>query len=82
MRYPAAINDVERAFRYFYEHADTMGINSSRIAVAGDSAGGNLAAALTLRLRNRAVQPNGRIDSNEPSAKLQILLYPTLQVSC
>ena len=50
-RYPAAIDDCVAAFEHLQATADAAGLDPSRFAVAGDSAGGNLAAALCLRLR-------------------------------
>jgi len=43
-RFPAAINDVKAAVRWLRAHASEYGLDGSRIAVWGDSAGGNLAA--------------------------------------
>ncbi len=47
--YPAALDDARNAYRYLL---DTLGIASSRIVLVGDSAGGGLALALTLSLRD------------------------------
>ena len=70
--YPAALDDVEAAWRWARAQAVALGADGSRFAFAGDSSGGNLAAALTLRLRaSRAPQPH-----------LQLLLYPALDASC
>jgi acetyl esterase len=43
-KYPAAVEDALCSLRWAYENADALGINPDRIAVGGDSAGGNLAA--------------------------------------
>ncbi|MEO8738342.1 MAG: alpha/beta hydrolase [Casimicrobiaceae bacterium] len=70
--YPAALDDVAAAWRWARGHAGELGADATRFAVAGDSSGGNLAAALVLRLRDEgAVQP-----------QLQILLYPALDATC
>ena len=70
--YPAALDDVEAAWRWARAEAHALGANGERFAVAGDSSGGNLAAALTLRLRAQgAAQPD-----------LQLLLYPALDATC
>jgi acetyl esterase/lipase len=70
--YPAALDDFEAAWRWVRARAPALGADGARFAVAGDSSGGNLAAALTLRLRaSRAPQP-----------QLQLLLYPALDASC
>lgn len=70
--YPAALDDVEAAWRWARTEARSLGADGARFVVAGDSSGGNLAAALTLRLRSDgAPQPN-----------LQLLLYPALDATC
>ena len=70
--YPAALDDVEAAWRWARAEAHALGADGERFAVAGDSSGGNLAAALTLRLHAQgAVQPH-----------LQLLLYPALDATC
>ena len=70
--YPAALDDVEAAWRWARAQAASLGADGSRFAVAGDSSGGNLVAALTLRLRaSRSSQP-----------RLQLLLYPALDAAC
>jgi acetyl esterase/lipase len=43
-KFPAAINDVKAAVRWLRAHADEYGLDASRVALWGDSAGGNLAA--------------------------------------
>jgi acetyl esterase len=70
--FPAALDDVALAWRWSRANALGLGADGARFAVAGDSSGGNLAAALALRLRNEdALQPT-----------LQLLLYPALDASC
>jgi len=70
--FPAALDDLEAAWHWLREHAHDFGAEDERFIVAGDSSGGNLAAALTLRLHAaRPVQPD-----------LQLLLYPALDASC
>jgi len=70
--YPAALDDVEAAWRWARAEAHALGADGERFAVAGDSSGGNLAAALTLRLHAQgAAQPD-----------LQLLLYPALDATC
>ncbi len=65
-RFPAAVHDCHAALRWLRTHADTLGIDPHRIAVGGDSAGGNLTAAVTLLTR----------DANEPTPRAQLLVYP------
>jgi len=70
--YPAALDDTYEAWLWACAHAHRLGAEGKRFAVAGDSSGGNLAAALTLRLRAR----------NLAQPRLQLLLYPALDASC
>lgn len=66
--YPAALNDARQAWDWLQREAPTLGLDPTRLAVAGDSAGGNLAAGLCLALRQQ-----GRA---QPRA--QALIYPAL----
>lgn len=70
-RAPAAALDAFAAFTWVLEHATELGIDPNRTAVAGDSAGGNLAAVAALLCRDRGARP--------PAA--QLLLYPALDPS-
>jgi len=65
-KFPAAIDDAVAATRWVAEHASELGIDPQRLAVGGDSAGGNLAAAVCLVLR----------DSGGPRLVHQLLIYP------
>lgn len=59
-KYPVAVEDCYCTYRWILNCADMLGINKDKIIVAGDSAGGNLAAAVTLMLRDRIqVSPLG-----------------------
>ena len=70
--YPAALDDVEAAWQWVRAEARALGADGQSFGVAGDSSGGNLAAALTLRLaRARGAQPAA-----------QLLLYPALDATC
>jgi acetyl esterase len=64
--FPAGLEDSVAAFRAVAARADEFGIDARRIAIGGDSAGGNLATVAAQRLRGDAVQPC-----------FQLLIYPT-----
>jgi acetyl esterase len=66
--FPAAPHDCHAATRWAATHLDGYGADPLRIAVAGDSAGGNLAAAVTLLAREAG-----------PSLACQVLIYPNTQ---
>jgi acetyl esterase len=58
--YPAAIEDVCRAYRWLGDHIDELGGDRDRVVVAGESAGGNLIAALALAMSQRRAEPWAR----------------------
>jgi acetyl esterase len=64
--FPAPLDDCWRALQWTAAHAAELGGDASRIAVGGDSAGGNLAAVCALRAR----------DAGGPDLALQVLVYP------
>ncbi|MFM9372993.1 alpha/beta hydrolase [Streptomyces sp. Da 82-17] len=66
--YPAALDDSFDAFTWLCRSAPDLGIDLDMIAVGGDSAGGNLAAALCLRHR----------DAGLPQPVSQVLVYPAV----
>ena len=68
--FPAAVDDAEAATRWVAERLPELG-GSDRLAVAGDSAGGNLAAVVAQRLR----------DSDGPRLCGQLLVYPAVDVT-
>ena len=66
-KFPAAFDDCAAALRWAHDHAASLGIDKTRIAVGGDSAGGNLAAAVALA----EVVP----------LRFQLLIYPCVDMS-
>lgn len=69
--YPAAVEDVWAATCWVAEHAERFGADGSRLAVAGDSAGGTLAAVVAQRSRDRVRAGDG------PAIAYQLLWYPS-----
>lgn len=65
-RYPAAIDDCYDALVWACDNAEALGIDPARLAVAGDSAGGNLAASVAIQARDRS----------GPALRHQLLAYP------
>lgn len=65
-KYPAAIEDGYAALQWVYEQARELNVDPARIAVCGDSAGGNIAAVLCLMTRDRG----------GPPIAFQALIYP------
>lgn len=67
---PAAADDAYAAYRWAHEHAAELKAQPARIAVGGDSAGGNLSAVVCQRARN----------DRAPAPALQLLIYPAVDV--
>jgi acetyl esterase len=65
-KFPTPPEDCFAATKWVAEHADEIGVDASRLAIAGDSAGGNLAAVVALMARERG----------GPAIKFQVLVYP------
>ena len=63
---PAATDDAYAAYRWALDHAAELGADPARVAVGGDSAGGNLSALLSQRARNEGIR----------LPALQLLFYP------
>lgn len=64
--YPAAADDSFAATSWLSANAANLGLDAARLAVGGDSAGGNLAAVVSLRAR----------DEGRPPIAFQLLVYP------
>ena len=65
-QWPVQIEEGEFAVRWLHEHAAGRGVDPARIALGGDSAGGNLTCTICLKLR----------DEGGPRLALQVPLYP------
>ncbi len=70
-RFPAALDDCMAVTHWLTHHAAELAGDPERIAVAGDSAGGNLAAATALAARNGG-----------PGLAGQVLVYPVIDAAC
>ena len=70
--FPASVDDCYASLLWAVENAEKLGIDPTRIAVGGDSAGGNLAATVALMAR----------DQNGPELCLQVLIYPLVDYRC
>ncbi len=69
-KFPAGVDDVWDAYCYMLEHASEYGADSSKVAIAGDSSGGNFATGISIRLKEN--------DMSQPSCV--VLMYPSLTV--
>ncbi|QNA85437.1 alpha/beta hydrolase [Sphingomonas sp. So64.6b] len=67
-RFPQGIDDSYAALQWVHAEGASVGLDSSRIAVGGDSAGGNIAAVVSQMARDR----------HGPPLQLQVLIYPAV----
>ena len=67
VQFPLALEEAYAATAYVANHADCLNLDGSRLAVVGDGAGGNMAAAVTLMSKQR----------RGPKIVFQVLFYPT-----
>lgn len=65
-KFPAPLDDCYAALRWVADNGAKIGVDPDRLAVGGDSAGGNLAAAVAIRAR----------DEGGPALRYQVLVYP------
>ena len=66
--FPGAVEDCYAALRWLHTHAAELGVDTGRLAIGGESAGGGLAASLALLARDRGEVP----------VAFQLLIYPML----
>ncbi|MGE0233223.1 MAG: alpha/beta hydrolase [Flavobacteriaceae bacterium] len=70
-KYPAALEDAEIAVEWIFDNAEKLGLDAGHAGIGGDSAGGNLAAVMTLLSR----------DGKLPLLKFQFLAYPVTDLT-
>jgi acetyl esterase/lipase len=70
-RYPVAIEQDYRATEYVAENGDKLNVDSSKLAIAGDSVGGNMTAVISMLAKQR----------KGPKIKYQVLFYPVTDAS-
>ena len=71
IQFPHALEEAYAATVYVVSHADSLNIDASRLAVVGDGAGGNMAAAVTIMSKQR----------RGPKIAFQVLFYPITAAS-
>jgi acetyl esterase/lipase len=71
-KFPAAVDDCYAAAKWVSEHARELGGDPARLAVGGDSAGGNLSAVVAILARDRG----------GPKIAFQLLVYPATDMAC
>ncbi len=70
-RYPTAIEEIYSVLEWVAQHGAEQDLDGARVAVAGDSVGGNMTAALTLMAKQRS----------GPNLRAQVLFYPVTDAS-
>jgi len=71
--FPAAVSDGIAAIDWLRRNAASLSVDPARLAVAGDSAGGSLAAVASIAARDRG---------DDPPIRFQLLIYPGTDVRC
>ena len=67
-KYPQAINEIYAATRWVAEHGDEIGVDGKKLAVVGNSVGGNMTAVTALKAKEK----------NGPEIKLHIMMWPVV----
>jgi acetyl esterase len=72
VRYPGALDEAYAVTAWLAEYGEALGLDGSRLAVAGDSSGANLAASVAILAKRR----------KGPAIRHQTLIYPVTDASC
>ena len=80
-KFPAAAEDAYAATLWVAANATELGVDATRIAVGGDSAGGNLAAAVALMARDRHALQQRALRPHAPEIVFQLLVYPVTDLT-
>jgi acetyl esterase len=72
---PAAFDDAVETYKWLLVHGPELGVDVSKIGVAGDSAGANITAAALIEL-------NGKVLDLAHKPKAQFLIYPSVDLTC
>ncbi|HEY9048148.1 MAG TPA: alpha/beta hydrolase [Ohtaekwangia sp.] len=70
-KYPQALNEIYATLKWLAIHGDEIGIDGERLAIVGNSAGGNMATVTSILAKER----------KGPEIKLQVLLWPNLDIN-
>ncbi len=79
-KHPAQISDAIRAVRYVRHNADKYGIDKDKIAVMGSSAGGHLAASVSVHYNKKMYEETDEIDKEDCKPNAAILCYPVIDM--
>jgi len=80
-KFPIPLGDCRAATDWLFKHASEYGIDRHRIAIGGDSAGANLAAVISLELRDLRRAAGGAAEQ-KPQLVFQLLIYPATDQRC
>ena len=79
-KHPAQLSDAMRAIKFVRFYAEKYGIDRDKIAVMGSSAGGHLAAAVSVHHDSDVYEPTDRIDKESARPDATILCYPVIDM--